>query len=402
MNYHRQIKKRGGLLVLAVLALSMSSLLTRADTGSCGGSMLSLPFTDVPGTNLFFCAIAEAYFAGLTNGSTATTYSPADNVTREQMAAFITRTLDQSLTRGSRRAALEQWWIPELRTIAPVDLGTGIVPAAIVFDGADLWVANRASDSVSRVRASDGRLLQTWTGADNATDIIACRGRIFILGQTTLGMIYVINPASAADGVVSLFSSNLGGDNPTKIAFDGTFLWTAHLTSIVMTSPGGTSVVRSAGFDFPRDILFDGANLWVADSGDDRVKRVSRSSGQVLESIPVGNLPSALLFDGTNLWVTNSLDNNITVIRAVGGLRGTVIQTITGNGLNNPQGMAFDGERVIVTNRDGDSVSLFKATDFTPIANVEIGVGSSPRAACSDGVNFWISRSTIFHDIVRF
>jgi len=30
--------------------------------------MITLPFADVPATNVFFCAIAEAYFSGLTNG----------------------------------------------------------------------------------------------------------------------------------------------------------------------------------------------------------------------------------------------------------------------------------------------------------------------------------------------
>jgi hypothetical protein len=58
--------------------------------------------------NPFFCLIAEACFSGLTSGTSATTYSPADNVTREQMVAFITRTMDQSLKRRSRRAVAKR------------------------------------------------------------------------------------------------------------------------------------------------------------------------------------------------------------------------------------------------------------------------------------------------------
>src|SRR5688572_31852897 len=99
------------LLLLLSLGITLVGLSTRlqADTGSCGGVTVTLPFTDVMG-NPFFCQIAAAYFSGLTNGTTATTYSPGDVVTREQMAAFTTRTLDQSLKRGSRRAALDQFW----------------------------------------------------------------------------------------------------------------------------------------------------------------------------------------------------------------------------------------------------------------------------------------------------
>jgi formylglycine-generating enzyme required for sulfatase activity len=35
------------------------------------------------------------------------------NVTREQMAAFTTRILDQFLKRGSRRAIRKKWWTPQ-------------------------------------------------------------------------------------------------------------------------------------------------------------------------------------------------------------------------------------------------------------------------------------------------
>lgn len=54
--------------------------------------MITLPFTDVPAGNGFFCSIAEAYFSALTNGTSPATFSPATGVTREQMAAFINQT----------------------------------------------------------------------------------------------------------------------------------------------------------------------------------------------------------------------------------------------------------------------------------------------------------------------
>ena len=48
-------------------------------------------FTDVPTTYLFFKWIQKLKELGITNGCTATTYCPDDNVTRGQMAAFIIR-----------------------------------------------------------------------------------------------------------------------------------------------------------------------------------------------------------------------------------------------------------------------------------------------------------------------
>src|SRR5205085_5902076 len=84
----------------------------KADTGTCGGVTITLPFNDVMASP-FFCQIAAAYYSGLTNGTTATTYSPTQTVTREQMAAFISRTMDQSLKRGSQRALAKKWWTPQ-------------------------------------------------------------------------------------------------------------------------------------------------------------------------------------------------------------------------------------------------------------------------------------------------
>lgn len=75
MNRDRQIKKRALMLVAAVLTLTTAARLMWADTGSCG-AMLTLPFTDVPSNNGFFCAIAEAFFTWLTNGTSPTAYSP--------------------------------------------------------------------------------------------------------------------------------------------------------------------------------------------------------------------------------------------------------------------------------------------------------------------------------------
>jgi hypothetical protein len=109
-NYRSTI--RAALLIALCLVITVASTRLRADTGSCGMGMTTLPFTDVPATNTFFCSIASAYFTGLTNGTTPTTYNPGDPVPREQMAAFVTRTMDQSLKRGSRRAALRQYWTP--------------------------------------------------------------------------------------------------------------------------------------------------------------------------------------------------------------------------------------------------------------------------------------------------
>jgi hypothetical protein len=280
MQWNRSILVRATLLISLMVNLAVLSGKIQADTGSCGGATTTLPFTDVQG-NIFFCQIAAAYFSGLTAGTSATTYSPADNVNREQMAAFTTRTLDQSLRRGSRRAVAKKWWTPQNgNSLGLTDVQTA--PEAVEFDGTDLWVINRVSDTVSRVRASDGKLLETWTGATQPEALLVAFGRIYVTDSGAGGgRIFVIDPTQPA-GAMTLFASNLAfGVN--EITTDGAFLWVA-CGGVPEQGPAGLCKVDivsgavttfTSGFSSPSVILYDGASIWVSD-GANTWKRVNR------------------------------------------------------------------------------------------------------------------------------
>src|SRR5688572_20416091 len=133
LNASQHITYRAVVIVLFITLIVVTSRQMQADTGTCNGASVTLPFTDVPSSNSFFCFIASAYFSGLTNGTTATTYSPSQTVTREQMAAFVSRTMDQSLKRGSQRAVAKKWWMPQ--SAKNVTLTTvGNLPQKVEFD----------------------------------------------------------------------------------------------------------------------------------------------------------------------------------------------------------------------------------------------------------------------------
>src|SRR5215471_12957580 len=94
--------RRAGLAAL----LCLSAFLGGAAEGLLG---LCGPFTDVA-ADVFCPFVLEIFYLGITTGTTATTYDPTANVTRLQMAAFLSRTVDGVLKRGSRRAILDQFW----------------------------------------------------------------------------------------------------------------------------------------------------------------------------------------------------------------------------------------------------------------------------------------------------
>jgi hypothetical protein len=392
MKFNRAMAIRSLLLISLMTNLTILSRTIQADTGTCSGQSLPLPFTDVPGSNPFFCQIAQAFFTGLSNGTSATTYSPTATVTREQMSAFITRTQDSALKRGSRRASAGQWAMPQdAGVLKKTVVGSG--PHFNCFDGEDIWVANFTSDSVTRVHASDGRVLGTWTGADVAHNTIAAAGFIYVTGKTNPGRIYRIDP-TLAPGAVTEVENNLG-PNPISITYDGLNLWTANEG----TGPAGTgSITRynlvtdtettfALGFNQPVGIVFDGTHLWVVDEGGDALYRVNPANGSILETLAISQLftsPTIPVFDGTNIWVP--VVSGIKVVSTSTPAR--LLATLSGNGLDGTNvAAAFDGERIMVTNESG--VSLWKASSLTPLGNVSLG-SDFPFGVCSDGLHFWI------------
>jgi hypothetical protein len=214
-----------------------------------------------------------------------------------------------------------------------------------------------------------------------------------------VGRLYIIFPATSGNILpVTLVTDQLGGI-PRGIAYDGAALWTAN--SDFDSSGGSVSHVLngavttvSTGFVSPWGVLFDGDNIWVTDQGDDELKKLNVDA-TILASVPVDSNPAQPVFDGTNIWVPSTSSNTVTVVR-VKDTAGNplsqpfVLATLTGNGLNAPCNAAFDGQRILVVNLGGNSVSLWKATDLTPLGSVSTGADSAPQWACSDGVNFWV------------
>ena len=389
------------ILITAVTCLNKVS----ASDGICGNASIHLPFTDAAGS-AFFCAIAEAYFTGITNGTSPTTFSPSTAVSREQMSAFVTRTLDKSLTRSSERAALNHFSTPYFLADGLI-VNTGPNPQSVLSDGADLWVANSANAMVERISATDGQVSALYGGATNAQGVLLAKGLVFVTGNQIPGVLYTVDPTELLGGQATKVSNTLG-NYPNGIAFDGGRVWTANAgfpgqgsVSVISWDSFGNAQVSTvtAGFSHLYGMLFDGANIWVTDTGDSTLKKLSPFDASVEQTISVGLQPRNPVFDGTNIWVPNQNSNSVTVVRAS---TGAVLATLVDPGMNNPQTAAFDGERILVTHQDG--VMIWKASDLTPLGNHTLGPyqdAADVYGACSDGRDFWVTRRTA-NQLIRF
>lgn len=120
------------------------------------------PFTDVPAGSFAAADIRCIYGLGITTGTTPTTYSPADNVTREQMASFLAR-LWRSAGGGCPTAATPftdisptSFAAADIRCIYGLGFTTGTTPTTY-----------SPKDTVTREQMASF-LARVWRGAGGA------------------------------------------------------------------------------------------------------------------------------------------------------------------------------------------------------------------------------------------
>jgi hypothetical protein len=344
---------------------------------SSAGSVPSAAVGVTVSNGLFTVLLGDTTLAGMSQALNATVFADADRRLRiwfsPTNSGFTQLGPDQPLTAApfafnaqtlggldasayarisptTQQLALLKWYTAISGTQA--DFGVGASPRGIAFDGANMWVANYGSGSVSVLRASDGFLVRTLT-IGSFPDAIAFDG----------ANMWVANPMPYGSGSVSVLRASDGlhvmtptvGASPYGIAFDGANMWVTNFNgsnvSVLRASDGVHVMTPTVGSN-PDGIAFDGANMWVANNGSTSVSVLRASDGFHVMTPTVGAKPFAIAFDGANTWVTNQNGNSVSVLRASDGFH--VMTSTVGLA---PQGIAFDGAFMWVVNGGSSSVS---------------------------------------------
>lgn len=146
-------------------------------------------------------------------------------------------------------------------------------------------------------------------------------------------------------------------------------------------SPLGTFHMGTPGQSQPfGDMIFDGRDIWIVRVGVD-VTRFRANNLQATGGIPGGD-PQGLAFDGRSVWVTNLL-GSVEVHR---GSDGSLVHYFPMGG--EPYAIAFDGANMWVTNVANNTLTKIRVHDF-----VELGTfptQSGPNGILFDGANMWI------------
>jgi S-layer homology domain len=357
------------------------------------------PFTDVSSTLCPY--VLEMYYLGITAGTSPTTYSPEATVTRGQAAIFLSKGVNQAIARSSRRAALGQWWNQSSYlwhtrlALTPLSQdGALYYRTPVASDGKDLWVG-RVSE-VYRVRASDGRLLETWSLDAGGSALLTAMGRVFVgqvdgTGGASLSM---INPSLPPGPATVVAPSREGYES--NLVFDGERIWWSQsLETVTIVTPAPTAPwpeTTVGGFQSAQSLVFDGVHMWLHDVGACALLRLD-DSGSVLQTVDLGTSCSAssMVFDGSNILVTSS--QGILAVRASDGAVVAHIPTVS-----DPYGLAFDGDRIFVL-CDGffqapDSLVVLRASDYSTLASGPFNEGFGSlllNSVASDGLNFWLT-----------
>jgi YVTN family beta-propeller protein len=232
----------------------------------------------------------------------------------------------------------------------------GIAPIEMAYDGANVWVTNYTSSTVSIVD-QQGVLVHT----------------IFL-------------PANA---------------HPEGILFDGKYIWTANNGAGVNTvskfdANTMTLIANYPVGNAPDGLAFDGTYVWVTNSYSDNVMKLNRATGEIVRTYPTGEYPLSMVFDGKDMWIGNGdiadpdmpplTTASLTELRISGGVNlGTFG---SGNGV---RGLAYDGTSIWACNNSDNTVTRVRVSDGAYLGTYP--TGKAPRGIAFDGKRMWISNS---------
>jgi YVTN family beta-propeller protein len=228
---------------------------------------------------------------------------------------------------------------------APIRVGSH--PYGVVFRDGDLWVANNADSTVTRVVPETGRTSTITVGAgpfdlasnthgvwaadsrdDSVTRIDTRTGRAdrpIAVGRTPFFLtaedhaVYVSNGGSDS---VSVIDPKTGaeavppipvGSQPRGITTSPDAVWVANrgdgtVTRIANNRPTRTIQVGSR----PANIAYGGDAVWVANEGSDTVSRIDvPSKGKRVTTARVGRAPFGIVFGQGYAWVTNAGEDSV-------------------------------------------------------------------------------------------
>lgn len=309
-------------------------------------------------------------------------------------------------------------------------------PYGMVSDGTNLYVVDMGSSNIRKVviatqsvstyagqiNGAATRTEAVGTGAAFSTPRgIATDGTNFYIadyGNNTIRKIVIgtatVSAFAGTGGAVAGFVDGLGAaaffNSPSGITYHNGYLYVADTANNrirkidvsnanVTTLAGAPDVdgpvnagstdgtALNAKFNVPQGITTDGTYVYVADTGNNKIRRIAIADGVTLTIAGTGvagvgngvgnvatfNLPTGIATDGTNLFITDfashlirkitgastaatSADTVVTTLAGTASTAGTISGTGTAAQFDGPSGIATDGVNLYVSDYSGHTI----------------------------------------------
>ncbi len=275
-------------------------------------------------------------------------------------------------------------WFPAYQ--ASNGFHVGINPYGVVFDGANIWVTNNGSNTVTKLSAATGMVIGTYPVGSFPAGLAFDGANIWVVNGGSASVTKLLAASGAIVGTYTV------GNNPLQIAFDGSNMWITNSADNTVTKLSATNGALVGTYPvgvYPVGIAFDGNCIWVANNGQDAGNTVTKllaSTGALAGTYTVGEGPAGVTFDGANVWVSNVEGASVTKLLAV---TGEVLGTYSVDG--SPSNMSFDGANVWIAIVNASYVYKLSAATGAIEGTYTVGPPFSSSGMAFDGANIWVA-----------
>ncbi len=261
----------------------------------------------------------------------------------------------------------------------------GDYPAALVWDGENIWVANLRDSTVQKIDPEADAIVGTIPVGRSPVDLAWGGGSLWVANRDDYTVQEIDPQKMEVVATIPIWNE------PRALAWDGANLWVANgpgvviqkidpLAGAVLTSIPLLRQVCSGWYD----LAWDGEYLWVADGNCLEVYRIDLQAEEVLSQISVGVNPEVVAWGGGSLWVASGFQPEVEKIDPT---TEEVLMTIQVG--ERPEALVWDGDNIWVANWDDNTVQ--KIDSETGEVKATIPVGRSPGSLVWDGANLWVA-----------
>jgi hypothetical protein len=265
------------------------------------------------------------------------------------------------------------------------------------YDGRNMWVSSYAAGKVTALEGNTGKVLCTASPVAGVLGVVFDGAHIW---ATAGGSLKEIDPDTCA-----ILHTVSGITSAYYAAYDGTYVWVANsggsycVSRVLAKSPFTVTNYTPTGYNGSgcTSAAFDGTYMNVVADNQLTVYVLNPSNGATVAAIPAG---TGQLFDiafdgvaGSNdsgnasLWVTDRASNLLIEVDSGPNSCFCVLNTYPTNAT--PQGVAFDGNNVWVSETGNNTVSMFAIDDSGYTGNS--ASFSGPAGLAFDGASMWVT-----------